>query len=153
MSVEQKPHVTAAFPTLCEGASVSPQLIKKPAHATITVLSNGSREVGCAYLNRTDGTCNASVNEKCVQLFPGKQMDVLILPKKASTIAQETLSNIQTGENSVIKPPPLGVRGRRRISDSDTHEQKAVGPEEPKSGRTYPDDWLTPKVYRSESKK
>ncbi len=111
MPVEK--HTTAAFPTLCEGVGRDGNvpLRYKPAHATVTVYSDGSRDVGCGFLNRTDGSCKAAMdatNTACIQLFPGEQAR-LILPQRFSfpkTIAEGTTYQATVRSEPLDGPPP-----------------------------------------------
>ncbi len=68
--------VINAFAVNCEGVSsekkVAP-LSGHPANPTITVYSDGVREVGCTFLDPSSGSCLADsvpVPVRCIQLFP-----------------------------------------------------------------------------------
>jgi hypothetical protein len=109
MSAENRKHVTAAFPMLCEGAGQINKLKGKAAHASITVYSDGSRDVGCGYFNRKDNTCLATTfgDAKCIQLFPGKQENVIFIPNQNFSIHDK--------KNDIVKDRDIVARSPVRF--------------------------------------
>lgn len=66
--------VVNAFAVSCEGVAqnVVAPLVDNPANPSITVYQDGSRNVGCPYLNSNGDCITALLAEhlRCVQLFP-----------------------------------------------------------------------------------
>lgn len=114
-----------AFATLCEGSAgiQSAPLRSKPAHATVAVYNDGSRDVGCGYLNKETGNCmgNTTKDVLCIQLFPGTQDTKNITPGLESQTEAKEYTGRQYSTHATT------VDGRRvglwRGEDNKTHAE------------------------------
>lgn len=102
----------SAFTIPCEGASnnnkIAP-LKNNPANPSITVFSNGTRDVGCPYLDPLKGKCLAATDIlSCIQLFP-RRGDKSEARTFGLTPGQRSVNFLLTGSPDKRSPIPFNA--------------------------------------------